>query len=202
MNRIRSAGLPWSTVLSSLGVLLAAVLLIAPTLLWYALARTSFVQWGIISTSTINTMQLVLILLLAKDNPLWLPVAIVGRVQISRILERYGYEVTSTSLLVMLWSVRVRYMEIHLSLYKHMFLQGKYMCNSATYLAHPELLVLRKSCAQCVRPSKLRVPLEAAVTCLHSRVLEVNINAFAEASPAFAEDVKRLFCVWFPFCCS
>jgi len=48
------------------------------------------VQWGIISTSTINTMQLVLILLLAKDNPLWLPVAIVGHVQISRILERYG----------------------------------------------------------------------------------------------------------------
>ncbi len=91
MNRIRSAGLPWSTVLSSLGVLLAAVLLIAPTLLWYALARTSFVQWGIISTSTINTMQLVLILLLAKDNPLWLPVAIVGHVQISRILEPPWY---------------------------------------------------------------------------------------------------------------
>lgn len=53
-----------------------------------------FVQWGTITTSTMNTVQLVLMLLLAKDNPLWLPIAVLGRLQVARILELYGYEVT------------------------------------------------------------------------------------------------------------
>jgi len=81
VNTFRSAGLPWSKLVSVFGVLLAAALLILPTCLWYTLARNSFVQWGTITTSTMNTMQLILILLLAKDNPLWLPVAVLGRVQ-------------------------------------------------------------------------------------------------------------------------
>ncbi len=33
-------------------------------------------------------------LLLAKDNPLWLPIAVSGRLQVARVLERYGYEVS------------------------------------------------------------------------------------------------------------
>jgi hypothetical protein len=94
VNRFRSAGLPWRKLVSVFGVLLAAALLILPTCLWYTLARNSFVQWGTITTSTMNTMQLILILLLAKDNPLWLPVAVLGRVQVTRALERYGYKIT------------------------------------------------------------------------------------------------------------
>lgn len=94
MSIFRSAGLPWTKVVSVLGVLLAAVLLIVPTCLWYAMERSSFVQWGTITTSIVNTVQLMLLLLLAKDNPLWLPIAVVGRVQVARVLERYGYEVT------------------------------------------------------------------------------------------------------------
>jgi hypothetical protein len=94
VNRFRFAGLPWSIVISVLGVLLAVALLVLPTWLWYALERTSFVEWGIVTTTAVNTMQLLLILLLAKNNPLWLPIAFVGRAKISRILEHYGYEVT------------------------------------------------------------------------------------------------------------
>ena len=32
--------------------------------------------------------------LLAKNNPLWLPVAVLGRVQVAKAMERGGYEVT------------------------------------------------------------------------------------------------------------
>ena len=81
-------------MVSLFGVLLAAALLFVPTCLWYAKAQTSFVQWGTITTSTVNTVQLVLLLLLAKDNPLWLPIAVLGREQVARVLELYGYEIT------------------------------------------------------------------------------------------------------------
>ena len=81
-------------MVSLFGVLLAAALLIVPTCLWYAKAQTSFVQWGTITTSTMNTVQLVLLLLLAKDNPLWLPIAVLGCEQVARVLELYGYEIT------------------------------------------------------------------------------------------------------------
>ncbi|DBA66673.1 TPA: hypothetical protein ACH3X2_002183 [Trebouxia sp. C0005] len=89
-----SQGLPWTKMVSLFGVLLAAALLIVPTCLWYAKAQTSFVQWGTITTSTMNTVQLVLLLLLAKDNPLWLPIVVLGREQVARVLELYGYEIT------------------------------------------------------------------------------------------------------------
>jgi hypothetical protein len=101
VNRFRFAGLPWSVVLSVIGVVLAVALLALQcipeqrrTLLWYALERTSFVEWGVGITTAVNTMQLLLVLLLAKSNPQWLPVALVGRAKVSRSLEHYGYEVT------------------------------------------------------------------------------------------------------------
>ncbi len=101
MNRFRFAGLPWSVVLSVIGVVLAVALLALQcipeqrrTLLWYALERTSFVEWGVGMTTAVNTMQLLLVLLLAKSNPQWLPVALVGRAKVSQSLEHYDYEVT------------------------------------------------------------------------------------------------------------
>lgn len=42
----------------------------------------------------LNNEHYVLILLLAKDNPLWLHVAVVGSVKVAKALERYGYEIT------------------------------------------------------------------------------------------------------------
>ena len=105
-------------MVSLFGVLSAAALLIVPTCLWYAKAQTSFVQWGTITTSTMNTVQLVLLLLLAKDNPLWLPIAVLGREQVARVLELYGYEITRHIPVGDRWSMRVIFMEIHLSNYK------------------------------------------------------------------------------------
>ena len=76
-----------------LTTLLAAVLLVLPTALWYKFAPIPFASWGTVTTSTLNTVQLVLLLLVAKDNPLWLPVNVVGKALVDSVLERYGYKV-------------------------------------------------------------------------------------------------------------
>ena len=107
----------WCPVSRALG------LLIVPTCLWYAMARSASVQWGTITTSMMNTVLLVLMLLLATNNcnPLWLPIAALRRLQVARVLEQYGHEVTRSIdifLLVMCWSKRVKFMEIHLSKHK------------------------------------------------------------------------------------
>ena len=41
-----------------------------------------------------NSVQLVLLLLLAKNDPLCLPIAALGRKQVARVLKLYGYEIT------------------------------------------------------------------------------------------------------------